>query len=168
MGGIGLAVFLALVGVPNTHITVMPKYGVKVAVDKRADFSRHKTYCWSPGWAVFDRTIDESIVAAVDRELAAVGLAKRDSEPADLVVTYASLRRTDVDLRAKKPPGSLVYPEYPVGTLIVLVREPVTLRELYRARADIKLETDPSKLQGQFDDVVAQMFERYPTRKPRQ
>ena len=168
MGGIGVAVFLAFVGFLNTHITVMPKYGVKVTVDKRADFSRHKTYYWTPGWTVFDPTLDAGIVAAVDRELAAVGLTKHDSEPADLVVTYASLRRTDVDLRAKKLPGSLVYPEYPVGTLIVLVREPVTLRELYRARADIKLETDLSRLPGQFDDVVAQMFERYPTRKTRQ
>ena len=46
----------------------MPKYGVTVTADKKADFTQYKTYRWETGWQSHDKTVHQPIVAAVDRE----------------------------------------------------------------------------------------------------
>jgi hypothetical protein len=143
----------------------MPKYRVKVTADKATDFSKLKTYAWTTGWSAFDRTVDQQVVAAVDRELAALGLTKMAAEPSDVVVQYASLRRTDVDLKSKMSPDTKLSREYPVGTLIVLLLEPRSRREIFRARVDTPLETEPSKLEAQINSTIAQVFDQYPTKK---
>src|SRR5262245_38095656 len=47
---------------------------VKVRVDKHTDFSALRTYAWTRGFASLDPELDAFIVAAIDRELASVGL----------------------------------------------------------------------------------------------
>ena len=82
-----------------------PKYGVTSTADKGTDFSKIKTYTWEHGWQSPDKQIHEMITGAIDRELAASGLQKKASGPADVLVTYASLRRIDVDLKSKPTDG---------------------------------------------------------------
>ena len=41
------------------------------------------------------------IIDAIDRELSARGVTKVTSGSAEIVVTYLSVRRTDVDLKSK-------------------------------------------------------------------
>jgi len=144
---------------------IRPKYGVTTKADKDIDFSTLKTYAWTPGWRVSDLMVDEQIVAAVDRELATLGFSKGTAEKSDVTVTYASLRRTDVDLKSKAraPDGSR--PSYPVATLVVLLREPGTTRELFRGRLDAPLDFDPTALNAMIDKSVARMFAAYPTRR---
>lgn len=141
----------------------MPKYRVTVTVDKKADFSAIKTYAWTTGWSAYDPDVDRDIVAAVDRELQALGLDKLESGPSDVVVTYAALKRTDVDLKAKHSKAG-TYPQFPVGTLVVLMLEPDSHRELFRARADKRLDVDPALIGKTIAGTVAEMFEKYPTR----
>jgi hypothetical protein len=145
----------------------MPKYGVKVTADKKTDFSRLKTYSWTTGWSVFDKEIDQRIVAAVDRELAAVALTKLERATGDVVVRYTSIRRTDVDLRSKMSPDTKLHREFPVGTLVVQLLEPESQRELFRSRVDMPLETDRPALQTQIDRAIAQMFAKYPGHRRR-
>ena len=142
-----------------------PKYRITVKVDKHTDFRALHTYTWTNGWAAFDRGLDRHIVAAIDAQLASLGLVKQEAEPCDVVVTYGTLRRTDVDVRAKVPHHSGTYPEYPVATLVVLVMQPGSRQELFRARVDVPVETDTAHLEPQIDAIVAQMFADYPTRK---
>ena len=142
-----------------------PKYGVTVNVDdKKADFASFKTYAWQRGQASFDKAIDTQIVAAVDDELAKLGLVKGTGDAVDVLVTYASTNRTDVDLKGK-PDASGVRPKYRVGTLVVVFMNPKTRNRLLRLRVDQPIDAEPDALQATIRNVVTQMFEHYPTRQ---
>jgi uncharacterized protein DUF4136 len=143
-----------------------PKYGVTATADKKADFSTFKTYTWEHGWQAPDKSVHAAIVAAIERELAAVGLEKRESGTSDLVVTYGSLRRIDVDLKSK-PDASGMRRQYDVGTLVVLLLEPGTRRELFRGRVDEPIEIELEKAKSAIDAAVAAIFAKYPARAPR-
>ena len=142
-----------------------PKYGITVNVDdKKADFATVKTYAWQRGQASFDKAIDTQIVAAVDDELAKLGLVKGTGGAADVLVTYASTNRTDVDLKGKAD-ASGVRPKYRVGTLVVAFLNPKTRNRLLRLRVDQPIDAEPDALQATIRNVVTQMFEHYPTRQ---
>jgi len=136
--------------------------GVKVTVDKHTDFSALHTYAWTRGWASFDPRIDAHMVDAIDRELRAVGLMRRETEPVDVVVSYGTVQRSDVDVSAKRGHHRGVYPEYPVGKLVILMREASSRRELLRARAAVPV--DVAQLEEQIDAIVQRIFAQYPTR----
>jgi hypothetical protein len=139
------------------------KYVVKVRVDKRADFAQIRTYTWMAGWPAFDPSIDWQIEGDVERELAARGLAKLPAEPCDAIVTYAAIRRTDVDVKSKVSPQTGLRREYPAATIVVLLLEPQMRRELFRARATMALERDPERLREQISTAIGHMFAKYPT-----
>jgi len=144
-----------------------PKYGIIVEVDdKKADFASFKTYAWQRGQAAFDKTIDAQIVAAVDAEMAKLGMTKGATGAVDVLVTYASTNRTDVDLKGKPDAGG-VRPKNAVGTLVVMLLEPKSRNRLLRMRADQPIDAAPEKLEATINSLVAQMFERYPTRQKR-
>jgi Domain of unknown function (DUF4136) len=144
-----------------------PKYGVVVEIDdKKADFASFKTYAWQRGQASFDKTIDAQIVAAVDAEFAKLGMTRGAPESVDVLVTYASTNRTDVDLKAR-PDAAGVRPNYAVGTLVVALLNPATRNRLLRMRVDQPIDAAPDKLEATIKSVVIQMFERYPTRQKR-
>ena len=139
-------------------------YRVKVTVDKNTDFSALHTYAWTRSLASLDPEFDAHIVEAIDRELAGVGLVRQDREPADVVVSYGTVRRNDVDVSGKRDRDSGTYPEYSTGTFVVLMREAYSRRELFRARAKVPIDVDIAQLERQIDDIVARMFAHYPTR----
>jgi hypothetical protein len=158
-------VLLAALGIAQACAVSPTKYRVKVQSATRVEFSKITTYTWMPGWPTFDPSIDWQIEADVDRELAALGVTKVTAEPCDTVVTYAAIRRTDVDLKTKGTPDSDLRPEYPVGTVIVVLLDPRSRNELFRGRADLRLQSDPVQRRIQIQAAIAQMFSRYPTRK---
>jgi hypothetical protein len=139
------------------------RYGVTVTTDRKADFSAFKSYTWdTAGYPAMDKAVHQQIIDAVDRELKGLGLEKRTSAPADVVLLYGAQRRTDADTRADVPATDL--PTYPVGTLVVLMREPETRKEVFRGRVDKPIDLAPDKIKATIDDVVAEMFAKYPTR----
>ena len=148
-----------------TAAAQMPKYGVTVKADKKTDFSKLKSYKWDAGWKSYDKKIHQTILDAVDRELKGIGLEKRESGTADVTVTYATVRRTDVDLNSKPSEGEAGRKQYDVGSLVVLMLEPGTRKELFRARVDKPIEVDVEKVQAAIDEAVRDMFAKYPTRK---
>jgi Domain of unknown function (DUF4136) len=142
------------------------EYGVKVTVDKNTDFSALHTYAWTRGLASLDPAFDAHITEAIDRELGSVGLIRQGSEPADVVVSYGVVRRSDVDVSAKRDRDSGTYPEYSTGTFVVLMREASSRRELFRARAKVPIDVDIAQIERHIDEIVARMFAHYPTRVP--
>ena len=84
----------------------------------------------------------------------------------DVLVTYTSTNRTDVDLKAK-PDAAGVRPNYAVGTLVVALLNPTTPEPSLRMRVDQPIDAAPDKLEATINSVVVQMFERYPTRQKR-
>ncbi len=141
-----------------------PKYAVTVTADKDTNFAAFKSYSWEHGWQAYDKTVHADIMAAIDRELAALGLVKKPEGAGDLLVTYASLRRIDVDLKAKTSEANGRLPEYHVGTLVVLLLEKGTRKELFRGRVDKPIELEVARVKPIIDEAVAAMFAKYPTR----
>ena len=161
----GILVGLVLFGVASTAAASGTKYVVKVRVDKRTDFARIKTYAWMAGWPAFDPSVDWQIEADVERELANLGLSKLPAEPSDVIVTYAAIRRTDVAVKSKALAESGLRPEYPAATIVVLLLEPHSRREVFRGRANMALERDPARLRMQIRSAIGQMFDKYPSGK---
>ena len=151
---------LLLVAGDRAVIGQQPKYGVTVNVAKTAELAKAKTYSWTATQPSFDKTVDAQITAAVDRELTALGFTKVTSGKSDVLATYTSQRRTDAEL---KKTGAR---EFPVGVLIVELRDPATSQPLFRVRIDKPLDVERDRLEPVINAAVTEMFEKYPTRTP--
>ena len=137
-----------------------PKYEVSVKASKPDALAKAKTYTWTVSQPSFNKDVDKQIIAAVDRELQARGLTKAATAPGDLTVTYASISRTDVDLKSKGKQGELT--QYSVGTLVVDLRNPANQQPLFRVRIDKPIDSDPATYEATINAAVAAMFEKYP------
>jgi hypothetical protein len=142
----------------------MPKYGVTVTAEKNVDFAKFTTYSWTEGQPSGVKAIDTHVKAAVDRELASLGMTKAASGPGDVLVAYYSLSRTDVDLKGK-PDANGILPQYSVGTLVVALLEPSKRHRVLRLRVDKPIDAEPAKLAEAIDSAVAALFAKYPTRQ---
>jgi hypothetical protein len=131
-----------------------------VTVDEEVDFRALHTYAWTPGWGTFHPSLDTHIVAAIDRELSSLGLTRQVSEPSDVLVTYGTVRRINIDVNGKRPGTPGVCPEYPVRTLVVVMMDPFSRRELFREHATMTVDLETAEV----DAIVARMFAHYPTR----
>ena len=147
---------------PVAHAQKMT-YGVKVMVAKAADLAKAKTYSWTVSQPSPNKTVDAQIVAAVDRQLSVLGFTKLASGTSDLLATYASTRRTDVNLKGKANESG-ARPAYEVGTLVVDLRDPATRQPLFRVRIDTPITIEADKAEMQIDAAVTAMFEKYPAR----
>jgi len=131
---------------------------------KPAALAAAKTYVWGVNRQSFDKKIDALIVAAVDRELSERGFSKVASGSSDVVVTYASLSRTDVDLKQKPKDGASA--EIAVGTLLVDLSDP-NRQTLFRVRMDTPIELNTATNEATVNGIIKQMFEKYPPRSKR-
>jgi hypothetical protein len=138
-----------------------PKYRVKVQANKHTDFSRVRTYSWMEGHPASVREIDAEIAAAIKRELEELGL-KQVPAGGDVVVTYASITRTDVNTKAK-PISKDYRPEYTVGTLVVSLLDPTSLKPLLQLRVDWPV--DRVGLHASISGTVDEMFRYFPARR---
>ena len=138
------------------------KYGVSVKTVKPAALAKIKTYAWKSSTPAPDKRVDVMIVAAVDRELSTRGLTKVASGPSDVLVTYASVARTDVDLKKAEKNGAL--PEFSVGTLVVDLSDPKE-DVLFRVRMDTPFDRDRATIEATINQAVAEMFAKYPAPK---
>lgn len=139
-----------------------PKYKVKVQADKHTDFSRLRTYSWMDSHPASVPEVNAEIVSAIERELAALGLTKVPAGQADVVATYASATRTDVNTKSK-PIAKDYRPEYAVGTVVVSLLEPETLQPLLQLRVDRPLEWPG--IDSSVDGIVREMFMFFPARQ---
>lgn len=146
---------------------ITQKYGVTVTPEKNVDYSKWVTYSWTRGQPSSVKAIDAQIVSAVDKELAGLGMSPAKSGSGDVLVSYGSLARTDVDVKAK-PNEKGLKPEYPVGTLVVVFLDPSSRRRLLQMRTDKPIDsTEPAQITAAINSAVAEMFQSYPTRKKR-
>jgi uncharacterized protein DUF4136 len=163
MCGAGVVSLGVLGGAAATVVAqTPPKYGVTVTADKDTKFGALKTYVWTAGQPSFDKNIDRQIVAAVDRELSKLGLSKQ-TQQGDVLVTYVSQRRTDVELKSKTNPAVR---EFAVGVLLVDFLDPRSRKQLLRLRIDKPIEAEAAQAEAAINEAVAEMFAKYPTRAP--
>jgi hypothetical protein len=155
-----LAVVIPVVGLAQKSTVSV------LAHDKAADFSKMKTYEWVAGHEAIDPAWDKSITEAVDKALAAKGLKK--GAPADLLVTYHAVQRTDVDLSTfdgKKPePGAqrTAAQTVKVGTLAIDIRD-ANHKLLWRVASEgVITKAGEADRDATVAKRVAEMFEKYP------
>jgi Domain of unknown function (DUF4136) len=141
-------------------VSGQPKYGVTVRTVNRGALAKAKTYEWTESQPSPDSKVDALIVAAVDRELAARGLAKLASGRPDVEVTYRSLSRTDVT--ATKDRKDSAFREFAVGTLVVDLTDSTSRQLLFGVRMDTPIEWDPATIETTINGAVKAMFEKYP------
>jgi Domain of unknown function (DUF4136) len=139
-----------------------PTYAVKVPIAKAAELAAAKTYAWTPTQPAPDKTIDAQIMAAVDRQLSALGLMKMTTGKTDLLATYVSVRRTDVDLKSEGAATGRGR-EYAVGTLVVELRNATSKQPLFRVRIDTPIDAPRDQLEPVIDAAVTAMFKKYPS-----
>ena len=142
-----------------------PKYGVTVlAQDKATDFTKLKTYAWQSGWDA-PPNVHKEIVASVDREMKALGFEKKATGPSDVVIKYAALRRTDMNVSTRAT-GEAAKGSVEVGSLqIAMLTSGGT--DLWKTRLDQVVDTDPAKMAETVDGAVKAIFAKYPTRVPK-
>jgi Domain of unknown function (DUF4136) len=162
-GVVGLLVVLLSVAQPPAEGKVASEY------DKKADFTVYRTYTWQKGHEAYDRAAHKLLVAAIDRELAALGLRKDDGGTPDLTVTYHSLRSAEVNLKEveklEREGNAGQAPTYDMGKLLIVVREASTRRQLWAANTLEYLSKDPAAREQIVQRAVTRLFETYPTRK---
>lgn len=141
-----------------------PNYGVTVVSEKKMDFTTLKTYAWTNGQPAALPSVDKQLVAAIERELASVGLKKLTTGKADVDVAYGAVRRTDVDTTSK-PDATGAMKRYEVGSLYVVMFEPGTRNPMLRLRLDKPIETDLAQAETAINAAVAELFTQYPTRR---
>lgn len=143
-----------------------PKYGVRVLTSSPEALAKAKTYVWIVSQPSPRKDVDAQVVAAVDRELRRLGFTKVESSPSDLEVTYGSVQRTDVDLKAK-PSASGNLPEYAVGSLVIDLRSRNDHQSRFRVRADRPIDAASGELEAAINEAVSEMFKNFPTAQKR-
>jgi uncharacterized protein DUF4136 len=137
------------------------KYGATAKVEKNVDVAAMKTYKWTPGRPSTDKAIDGLIIAAVDRQLEGVGMKAATAGEPDVLATYYSVTRTDVDIKAK-PDEKGLRPERTVGSLVVALLDPSSRKPLVQLRIDQPV--DRNNVESSVTTLVDDLFAVYPTK----
>jgi Domain of unknown function (DUF4136) len=143
--------------------------------DRSANFSGYRTYAWAAAKNSADDLNHARIVAAVDRQLAAKGLARvASSGSPDLLVAYQLGMHQDLELngydnRWGPPAGGPSWARLervPVGTLVIGVIDGKTHSMVWRAAAtkDLDSSANPEKREKSINKAVEKMFKHYPAR----
>jgi len=141
--------------------------------DRQANFSGYQTYAWAGGPTLADNLNHARIVAAVDRQLAAKGLARVDSTGnPDLLVVYQVGLHQDLEINGydNRWAGPVGGPSWArlervqVGTLAVGIIDAKTRSMVWRAAAskDLDLNQSPDKWEKKLNKAVEKMFKHYP------
>lgn len=144
---------------------------IKSTVDKSADFAAFQTYTWLKGQPANDQAVHKAIVAAVDSELAALGLRKVESGASDVTVRYMAVRSSYVDLdkldEVERKGGDSREATHSIGRLAVLVEHPMSARRFWTADTVQVLDAAAGERDALIKEVVSQMFATWPTRSGR-
>jgi Domain of unknown function (DUF4136) len=153
---------------------------VRVGADPAVDLSRYKTYASSQGMAGPNALVNAQIVAAVDRELAAKGLHKVETEPE---LTLAAWVWTESDMHVTNPSWAPVLNSISTGvavgaqswavtkgTLVIDISDSKTKNGVWRGTATETLNHNPSgnkakdakNAEKPIKKAVDKMFKKFP------
>ncbi len=163
--GVATALFVVLctAGALAQQGAQSPPVTVKSTLKSGVDVTKFKTYNWFPGQGAYDADLNKQIIAAIDKELASLGLTKTTTNP-DVLVTYHSLQSTRVDLKTWEATASGgKWKDYPVGTLVVNLLDPKSTQvQLWSARTDQPLVLDKAQYGEAVNRFVSAIFSQWP------
>jgi hypothetical protein len=135
--------------------------------DKSVNFASIRTYSWIRGYDAYDPSVHKLIVAAIEDEMARLGVQKVESG-GDVTLAYYTVRSSEVDLSAldRLPPEERVNaPQKMLGRLMVIMRKPADEARLWSASTREYVSNDPASRDETIRRVANRLFETYPTRK---
>jgi len=139
---------------------------VNSTFDKSADFKALQTYSWVAGQHAFDPAVHKSIVAAIDAQMASLGLKKVESG-GNATIRYLAVRSTSVDLdkleALKKEGKDQAGADVTVGRLIIAL-EDAKAHRLWAADSTEVMNPSAAERDAAIKAVVSRMFDTYPTR----
>jgi uncharacterized protein DUF4136 len=154
---------------------------VTVDYDKSANFASYKTYKWSEGKGARNPIVNQMIIDAVDRELAAKGLTKTDANPD---VRFSFFAAAGFDLQVAQPSWTnalspVIYNgvnanglmwDVTTGTLLLDAFDNRTDQMVWRGYAKGTLSQAPSanaaadakKVEKVVKKAISKMFQKFP------
>jgi hypothetical protein len=138
---------------------------IKVNYDRRADFTRYKTWRWRKGTPAPDRVADKQVRDAIESGLAARGLSRVESR-GDLQVVYRRReqdRRGEARLQAAVLRGSGQRIRYlSVGTLLLDMIDASSGKVVWRGEAQDATTPAPRAIERMIDEGIAQLLQDFP------
>jgi hypothetical protein len=139
-------------------------------LDKAVDFTKFQAYSYEPAHPAILKEADARVVAGIEAQMAALGLTKAASGKGDVVVTYHSVTRNDVDLStfdtAQPAAGAerKAAETLKIGTLVVDVKAAATGKVVWRAKVERAFVGDTATQLKTIDEAVVAVFGVYPTK----
>jgi hypothetical protein len=153
---------------------------VRVGADPATDLAKYKTYAWSNDSAGANPIVSQTIIAAVDEQLAAKGLKKVQTDPE---LTLSAIVWTESDMHVSNPSwapalnsistGVAVGAQsWPVtkGTLVIDIADTKSKNGVWRGTATDTLKHAPTgnkakdaqNVEKPIKKAVAKMLKQYP------
>jgi hypothetical protein len=166
---------MALLAAAITAAACATTMNVSSHVERGLDVSRYTSFDWGPADALptgdprldADPFFKDHFEGAVERQLAARGLALATSGTPDLLIHYhANIRpRLDIDRTDRDwPPGTVAFE---AGTLVLDVMDARTNRLVWRGWAQCRIDSmlqDRNRMARTIDQAVTRMVARFPQR----
>jgi hypothetical protein len=152
--------------------------------DKTANFAGFKTYALKDGTKVGQQLIDDRIVAAIDRELAAKGLTKSESNPDVFVVYHVAFdKQKDISTFSSGYGGgygpygwgygggwagggtsSTTVRDILVGTMVIDMADAKKGQVAWRGMGvkEVNTQANPEKRDKSINEAVKKIFKNYP------
>ena len=166
----------ALAGLLVSPATLVSAQSVSTNYLPGTDFSGYHSYKWvaiDKGTQV-DQIVDQQIKEAVDKQLAAKGLSKKDADPADLYVGYQVAMDQEKELNAWGAPGwrfngmaSVTTSTVDVGSLALDIYDPGKKTLVWRGTASetVSKSMSPEKRQAHLDKAMGKLLKKFPPAK---
>ena len=146
---------------------------VTVDWDKETNFSGYKTYAWTKGTPATNSLMDQRIIDAIDKQLAAKGMQKVDADKdPDLIVLYHAAVGTETELNTMNMGGwgwrmgggmaTTTVDKIPTGQLVVDIGDAKTKKLLWLGNASGTLSDSPDKNTKKINSAVEDMFKKFP------
>lgn len=148
--------------------------------DKTADFSRFKTYDLKDGTKVGDALIDNRIVAAIEKELAAKGLIRNAASPDAVVVYHVAFDKKQDITAYNSGYGGYGYRwgggwgttdvrvnEILVGTLVIDIADAKKQEVAWRGMGvkEVDVQAKAEKRDKNINEAVAKILKNFPPKK---
>ena len=150
--------------------------------DKTAAFSTFKTYGLKEGTHVGQKLIDDRIVAAIDKELAAKGMTKSDNPDVFVVYHVAFDKQKDISTYSSGYGGgygaygwgwgggwgggttSTQVRDIVVGTLVIDIADAKKAQVAWRGMGvkEVQTQANPEKRDKSINEAVKKIFKNYP------
>ena len=163
---------------------------IHVNYDKSLDFTKFKTYGWSPHGAVAHPMLALDLVGAIEQELNSRGMTKVATNPDIIIAVYGAVD-SEVSMTSNNPiynatggippfdpsmtsPGNSLYWDgyygnstvvvYP-GQLVVDLVDFKNKKLVWRAAAKEAVSpNNPDKLESEVNNTITKMFKDYPVK----